>query len=85
MKRAILYIHGKGGSCTEAEQYRKNCKGFELTGVDYDGDFHGLHRIKFSGHMTARARNLTVYGYLQTALGLILRCIRCRIVTLSGH
>ena len=39
MKRAILYIHGKGGSCTEAEQYRKNCKGFELTGVDYDGDF----------------------------------------------
>ena len=24
MKRAILYIHGKGGSCTEAEQYRKN-------------------------------------------------------------
>ncbi len=36
MKKAILYIHGKGGSYLEAEQYRKNCPGFDMIGIDYD-------------------------------------------------
>lgn len=36
MKKAILYVHGKGGSFSEAEQYRKNCPGFEIVGVDYN-------------------------------------------------
>ena len=39
MKKAILYIHGKGGSPKEAEQYRKNAPGFEMIGVDYPGAF----------------------------------------------
>ena len=39
MKKGILYIHGKGGSYLEAEQYRKNCTGFEIIGVDYDIDY----------------------------------------------
>lgn len=33
---AILYIHGKGGSHMEIEQYKMNCKGFDMIGVDYD-------------------------------------------------
>lgn len=33
---AILYIHGKGGSYLEAEQYKKNCEGFDIIGVDYN-------------------------------------------------
>ncbi len=37
--KILLYIHGKGGSAQEAEQYRKNCPGFEVAGVDYDGSF----------------------------------------------
>ena len=36
MKKAILYIHGKGGNHREAEQYEKNCSGFDLIGVDYN-------------------------------------------------
>ena len=36
MKKAILYIHGKGGSDTEAELYQKSCKGFDIVGVDYN-------------------------------------------------
>lgn len=36
MKKAILYIHGKGGNYREAEQYEKNCSGFDLIGVDYN-------------------------------------------------
>ena len=39
LKKAVLYIHGKGGSSAEAEQYRKFCPDFDVIGVDYDGDF----------------------------------------------
>ena len=35
MGKAILYVHGKGGSFLEAEQYKKNCLGFDIVGVDY--------------------------------------------------
>lgn len=38
MKKAILYIHGKGGSHLEAEQYKKNCSGFDMIGIEYKGD-----------------------------------------------
>ena len=34
MKKAMLYIHGKGGSYLEAEAYKKNCVGFDIIGVD---------------------------------------------------
>ena len=39
LERVILYIHGKGGSHLEAEQYRKSCSGFDITGVNYTDDF----------------------------------------------
>ncbi len=38
MKKAVLYIHGKGGSHLEAAQYQKNCPGMEVIGIDYKGD-----------------------------------------------
>ena len=39
MKKAILYIHGKGGSHTEAEQYKEFCVGFDIIGLDYEDNF----------------------------------------------
>ncbi len=36
MNRGILYIHGKGGSHLEAQQYVECCPGFEITGVAYE-------------------------------------------------
>lgn len=39
MKKAIIYIHGKGGNHTEAEQYKEFCAGFDIIGVDYKNDF----------------------------------------------
>lgn len=39
MKKIILYIHGKDGSYLEAEQYKKNCYGFDIVGVDYNDYF----------------------------------------------
>lgn len=36
MKNVIIYVHGKGGSAKEAEQYREVCRGFDVIGVDYN-------------------------------------------------
>ena len=36
MNKAIIYIHGKEGSYLEADQYKKNCVGFDIVGVDYN-------------------------------------------------
>lgn len=35
MKKAILYVHGKGGNYLEVRQYEKNCPGFDMIGIDY--------------------------------------------------
>lgn len=37
--KVILYIHGKGGSYLEAEQYKKNCPGYDMIGIDYNDDY----------------------------------------------
>ena len=39
MEKAILYINGKGGSHLEAEQYKKNCLGFDMIGIEYNTYF----------------------------------------------
>ena len=36
MKKVILYIHGKGGSHLEAEQYKKICLGSDFIGIEYN-------------------------------------------------
>ena len=36
MEKVILYIHGKGGSHLEAEQYKKNCSDFDMIGIEYN-------------------------------------------------
>ena len=38
MEKVILYIHGKNGSYMEVEQYKKNCIGFDMVGIDYQDD-----------------------------------------------
>jgi len=35
MKKAILYIHGKGGNAAEAERYRPLCRGYDVLGMEY--------------------------------------------------
>lgn len=37
MKKAVLYIHGKGGSAEEAERYKTICNGHDVVGFDYKG------------------------------------------------
>ncbi len=37
MKKAIMYMHGKGGNAGEAEHYKDLCPGYEVYGMDYKG------------------------------------------------
>lgn len=37
LNKAILYIHGKGGSAQEAERYKPLCRGYDVLGLDYKG------------------------------------------------
>ena len=36
MKKTIIYIHGKGGSSFEINQYKESCLGFDMVGIDYN-------------------------------------------------
>jgi pimeloyl-ACP methyl ester carboxylesterase len=36
LKKAIIYIHGKGGSSFEINQYKESCLGFDMIGIDYN-------------------------------------------------
>lgn len=47
MKKVILYVHGKGGNYLEAEQYKKNCQGFDIVGIDYNEYLPWLARKQF--------------------------------------
>lgn len=39
LKKAILYIHGKGGNAKEANRYQSICIGYDIYGLDYKGEF----------------------------------------------
>lgn len=39
LEKAMLYIHGKGGSYLEAEQFKKNCPNYDIIGIDYNDYF----------------------------------------------
>ena len=49
MKKVILYIHGKGGSHLEAEQYKKKCSGFDMIGIDYNDYLPWIVQLKKTG------------------------------------
>ena len=35
MKKAVIYIHGKGGSATESEHYKPLFPDYDIIGLDY--------------------------------------------------
>lgn len=38
MKKAILYVHGKGGSSQESNRYKDLCPDYDVFGFDYKGN-----------------------------------------------
>ncbi len=37
MKKAILFMHGKGGNAAEGNRYKAICQGYDIYGLDYQG------------------------------------------------
>ena len=48
MKKALLYIHGKGGSADEAEHYKTIFTDYEVIGFDYHGETPWETKKEFS-------------------------------------
>ena len=38
MKKAVIYVHGKNGSASEAERYKKIFDDCDVVGLDYKSD-----------------------------------------------
>ena len=69
MNKAILYIHGKGGSYIEAEQYGKNCRGFDIIGVDYEVDYPWVVENKIIAVYTDIAKEYDSVYVLANSIG----------------
>lgn len=69
MNKAILYIHGKGGSYIEAEQYGKNCRGFDIIGVDYEVDYPWVVENKIIAAYTDIAKEYDLVYVLANSIG----------------
>lgn len=76
MKKAMIYIHGKGGSYREAELYKKNCLDFDLIAVDYNDDFPWIVQDQIKavydkvygnyGHIFVLANSIGAYFAMHT-------------------
>ena len=44
LKKAMIYVHGKGGSYLEAEQFKNICLDFEfsISAFPWNHDFHAI-------------------------------------------
>ena len=82
LKKAMIYVHGKGGSYLEAEQFKNICLDFDVFGVDYNDYFPWIVKNKI---MEVYDKNMTTYMYLLIVSELILQCTHYRISRLKKH
>lgn len=69
MNKAILYVHGKGGSFREAEPFRKSCSGYDIIGVDYEVDAPWVVKGILQSAYEKAARCYTSVSVLANSIG----------------
>lgn len=69
MKKAILYVHGKGGSSLEAEQYKEACHGFEVVGAAYQGEYPWVVRPQLQAAYGALRREYSSVSVIANSIG----------------
>lgn len=69
MKKAILYIHGKGGSSEEAKRYVDVCKGYDIFGLDYKGNTPWDTKEEFIQEYQKLKANYNVVYILANSIG----------------
>lgn len=69
MRKAILYIHGKGGSASEADNYRKSCDGYDVIGVDYELNYPWLLQDTIQEAYRNTAKKYDSISLIATSIG----------------
>ena len=95
MKKVLLYIHGKGGNPQEAERYRALCPGYQVAGVDYQGELpwevRGQLRAAYddarrqSGQVVVLANSIGAYFAMDALQGCPLAKARLTVMENGEH
>lgn len=86
MKKAMIYVHGKGGSYLEAEQFKNICLDFDVFGVDYNNYLPWIVEDEIMEVYDRISEKYEyIYMYLLIVSELILQCTHYRISRLKKH
>ena len=69
LKKAILYIHGKGGSHLEAEQYKNICRDYDVWGFDYTVDVPWVVEEKLQAFYNEISEKYTGISIIANSIG----------------
>ena len=86
MKKAMIYVHGKGGSYLESEQFKNICLDFDVFGVDYNDYLPWIVEDEIMEVYDRISEKYDyIYMYLLIVSELILQCTHYRISRLKKH
>ena len=86
LKKAMIYVHGKGGSYLEAEQFKNICLDFDVFGVDYNDYLPWIVEDEIMEVYDRISEKYDyIYMYLLIVSELILQCTHYRISRLKKH
>jgi len=69
MKKAVIYIHGKGGNAEEAEHYKKFFPGCEVIGFDYVSQTPWEAMEEFAKFFDGISENLSSITLIANSIG----------------
>lgn len=69
MKKAMIYIHGKGGSAAEAEHYRPLFSGYDIYGFDYTAQTPWEAKQEFPGYYDVIAEKYGSVAVVANSIG----------------
>lgn len=69
MKKAVVYVHGKGGNAGEAEHYKTLFPGHEVIGFDYQAHSPWEAREEFTGFFDAQRKHCDSLTLIANSIG----------------
>ncbi len=69
MKKAIIYVHGKGGNASEADYYKGLCPGYDIYGVDYSEYLPWIVREKIKAQYDELAKQYEEISLITNSIG----------------
>lgn len=69
MKKAMLYVHGKGGNAAEADFYTKLCPGYDVIGASYTGDLPWVAQAQIKAAYDALTAQYDAVSIITNSIG----------------